>query len=427
MSDFLKSLNISILDGYGPKHLSPTPDLVIVGNVVTRANPEAVECARLNIPYVSLPEALRYFAMEGKKSIVVSGTHGKTTTTSLVAWILERAGLDPSFMIGGIPSNFHRNFKTGRGPYFVIEGDEYDTAFFDKVPKFLHYNPYFVILTSIEFDHADIYKDINHVIDSFKQLISLVPKEGLLIANGDDPIVLEESKRAKCPVITYGLDSDTDWTAENIFVQESGTQVSVRRNGETYMTLETPLYGRHNLGNLLSALILSDYLGINRKGLAAGVRSFKGVKRRQEIKGEREGILIIDDFAHHPTAVAETVHAVKEKYVGRRLIAVFEPRSNTSRRNVFQEQYLSSFEHADLILIPEPSMLDKIAPSERFSSSTLVAGLKARGSEAIYLPDTDQLLEEIIRQAKRGDVVLIMSNGSFDNLVERVLKRLDNL
>ena len=424
MSDFLKSLDIPILDGYASKNLSPPPDLVIVGNVVTRTNPEAIECARLMIPYLSLPEALRHFAMKGKKSIVISGTHGKTTTTSLAAWILEQAGMDPSFMVGGIPSNFHMNFKAGRGPYFVIEGDEYDTAFFDKVPKFLHYNPNIVILTSIEFDHADIYEDLDHVIDSFRRLIDLIPIQGLLIANGDDPIVLEESKKAKCPVITYGLEKQADWNAESTLVQGGGSVVSVRRDGRKGMTLETLLYGRHNLANLLSTLVLSDYLGIREKELAAAVKSFEGVSRRQEIKGEKRGILVIDDFAHHPTAVAETVHAVKEKYSGRRLLAVFEPRSNTSRRNVFQERYLSSFDHADLILIPEPSMLEKIAPSERFSSWSLVGGLKDRGLEAIYLPNTDQLLEEIVGQAKQGDVILIMSNGSFDNLVGRLVSRL---
>ena len=337
MSDFLRSLDIPILDGYASKNLSPPPDLVIVGNVVTKSNPEAIECARLMVPYLSLPEALRHFAMKGKKSIVISGTHGKTTTTSLAAWILEQAGMDPSFMIGGIPSNFQMNFKAGQGPYFIIEGDEYDTAFFDKVPKFLHYNPNIVILTSIEFDHADIYKDLDHVIDSFRRLINLIPKGGLLIANGDDSIVAEESKKAKCPVITYGLEKKADWTAESAPVQGGGTAVSVRGAGKKRLNIETPLYGRHNLGNLLSTLVLSDFLGIPGGKLAGAVRSFEGVKRRQEIKGEKGGILVIDDFAHHPTAVAETVHAVKEKFIGRRLLTVFEPRSNTSRRNVFQE------------------------------------------------------------------------------------------
>ena len=281
-----------------------------------------------------------------------------------------------------------------------------------------------VILTSIEFDHADIYKDLDHVIDSFRRLINLIPKGGLLIANGDDSIVLEESKKAKCPVITYGLEKQADWTAESAPIQGGGTAVSVRRAGKKRLNFETPLYGRHNLGNLLSTLVLSDFLGIRGGKLAGAVRSFEGVKRRQEIKGEKGGILVIDDFAHHPTAVAETVHAVKEKFIGRRLLTVFEPRSNTSRRSVFQERYLSSFDHADLVFIPEPSMLEKIAPADRFSSRELVGGLKDRGLEAIYLPDTEQLLEEIVGQAKEGDVILIMSNGSFENLVGRLVSRL---
>ncbi|MGD2126304.1 MAG: UDP-N-acetylmuramate:L-alanyl-gamma-D-glutamyl-meso-diaminopimelate ligase [Desulfobacteraceae bacterium] len=423
MSHFLERLSIPVLEGYEPKNLNPVPDLVIVGNVITRHNPEAIELSRLHIPYLSMPQALRTFVMKGKRSIVISGTHGKTTTSALASWILENAGLDPSFMIGGIPNNFQAGLKMGKGPYFVVEGDEYDVAFFDKSPKFLHYSPWVALLTSIEFDHADIYRDLEHVVDSFRKLINLVPTHGLLIANGDDPVVIAESERAKCPVVTYGLSAKADFRATDIRVDEDYTRLKVYKKGGKEMELSTPLYGRHNISNLLSAVVLSDYLKLDPKTLQKALESFQGVKRRQETKGEKSGVLIVDDFAHHPTSVRETIQALKEKY-GRRLIAVFEPRSNSSRRNIFQKEYAASFDGADLIMIPEPPLTEKIPPDKRFSSPKLVEDLKNKGLTAFYLPNTDLLLEEIITQSRSGDVILIMSNGSFDDLPDRLLKEL---
>jgi UDP-N-acetylmuramate: L-alanyl-gamma-D-glutamyl-meso-diaminopimelate ligase len=424
MSDFLEGLSIPILEGYGPKNLNPIPDLVIVGNVITKYNPEAIELSRLNIPYLSLPQALRRFAMEDKRSIVVCGTHGKTTTSALAAWILQKGGMDPGFMVGGIPNNFPRNFKLGKGPFFVIEGDEYDTAFFDKGPKFLHYNPWITILTSIEFDHADIYRDLNHVIEIFRKLINLIPPDGLLIANGDDPVINTESREAKCPVITYGFGEDVQWRAIDLSLQEDQTQLRILKQGKEYMELFTPLYGRYNISNLLSTVALSDFLNIDHTILLEAMKGFKGIRRRQEVKGEKRGVSVLDDFAHHPTAVRETIQAVKEKYKSRRVIAVFEPRSNSSRRNIFQEKYAVSFDLADLILIPEPPLMEKIPPAERFSSIKLVEDLKKRGLKAFYCPDTNHLLNEILRQIREGDIILIMSNGPFDNLPQRVLDHL---
>ncbi|MFH1935096.1 MAG: UDP-N-acetylmuramate:L-alanyl-gamma-D-glutamyl-meso-diaminopimelate ligase [Pseudomonadota bacterium] len=424
MSHFLKALSIPVLEGYRPDNLHPEPDLVIVGNVITRQNPEAVELANLRLPYLSFPQALRRFAMKEKSSIVISGTHGKTTTSALVAWILEKAGMNPCFMIGGIPQNFQTNFKLAKGTCFVIEGDEYDTAFFDKGPKFLHYNPWVTILTSIEFDHADIYRDLNHVIESFRKLIDIMPPGGLLIANGDDSTITAEIKRAKCPVATYGLSKNGLWRAVDIAVQEDATRLTILKAGKEYVSLSTPLYGRHNISNLLSAVVLADFLKVPCPALSEAVKSFKGVRRRQEIIGEKQGILIVDDFAHHPTAVKETVEAVKEKHRDRRLIAVFEPRSNSSRRNIFQVQYTGSFEKADLIMIPEPPLMQNIPPSERFSSQRLVKDLKKKGLEAFYFPDTNQLIEALVNKAQAGDVILIMSNGAFDNLPHRLLERL---
>ncbi len=424
MSHFLEALSIPVLKGYSPGNLVSMPDLVIIGNVITRHNPEAIRLSQLNIPYLSLPQALGHFAMKGKRSIVVSGTHGKTTTSALAAWILEKAGMDPGFMIGGILNNFQRNFKLGEGLCFIVEGDEYDTAFFDKGPKFLHYNPWITIITSIEFDHADIYRDLEHVIENFRRLIDIIPPEGLLIYNLDDPIVTAEAKRARCPVISYGLKEEGNWKAIDISFRDGLTQLKIFRDGTEYASLLTPLYGLHNISNLLGAVALSEYLGIDIPALSEAAVSFRGIKRRQEIKGEKGGVLILDDFAHHPTAVEKTIQAVKERYTGRRLIAVFEPRSNSSRRNVFQERYGLSFDRADLIFIPEPPMMEKIPAGERFSSQELVNSLKRRGLKAFYCPDHDNLLKEIMRQVHRDDVILIMSNGSFDNLHDRLLEML---
>jgi len=424
MSNFLEDLSVPVLEGYGPKNLNPVPDLVVVGNVITKYNPEAVELSRLKIPYISMPQALRLFAMEGKKSIVVCGTHGKTTTTALAAWILEKAGMDPGFMVGGIPKNFTGNFKTGNGPFFIIEGDEYDTAFFDKGPKFLHYNPWITILTSIEFDHADIYRDLSHVIQSFRKLVSIVPPDGLLIVNADDPIAITESKKAKCPVVTYGFVKESEWRATDLSFQKNQTRLRILKQGQEHMTLFCPLYGRHNVSNLLATVALSDFLRIDPSILSEAVKGFRGIRRRQEVKGEKRGVLVLDDFAHHPTAVRETIQAVKEKYRGRRLVAVFEPRSNSSRRNVFQQRYALSFDQADLALIPEPPLMEKIPPAERFSSKALVEELKRRGLKTFYCPDTNHLLDELIRQVREGDVILIMSNGPFDNMPQRLLDRL---
>jgi UDP-N-acetylmuramate: L-alanyl-gamma-D-glutamyl-meso-diaminopimelate ligase len=328
-------------------------------------------------------------------------------------------------MVGGIPANFDGGLRLGNGPYFVIEGDEYDTAFFDKEPKFLHYSPWVVILTSIEFDHADIYRDIDHVRKSFRKLVRLIPPDGLLIANRDDPLVLTESKEAICPVIFYGFEPGSSWTVRNVSVGPRETRLEVFGDHGRTASYTTALYGRHNLSNLLSAVALADFLKIDTVHVRSALETFRGVRRRQEIKGEKKGILVLDDFAHHPTAVRETLQAVREKYPGRRLIAVFEPRSNSSRRKTFQQAYRSSFDQADRILIPEPPLVEKIAVDERFSSRMLVEDLQGRGRQAFYRPETGQILEDILRTCKEGDVVLFMSNGAFDNLPARLLSALE--
>lgn len=425
ISTFLQSLSIQVMKGYSPSHLHPRPDLVIVGNVITRDNAEAGELLRLGIPYLSMPQALRRFAMEGKKSIVIAGTHGKTTVSALTAWILDVAGMNPSFMIGGIAKNFHRNFKLGNGPYFIIEGDEYDTAFFDKGPKFLHYDPYLAAITNIEFDHADIYKGIEEIEDSFRRLIEIVPEGGALCANSDDPLVVKVIKAARCPHLSFAIQRDADFTVGDIAFQNGETKFTVVREGEEYLKVATDLFGNHNISNILGAITISSSIGIPRETIARAIGTFKGVKRRIEFLGDYNGITVVDDFAHHPTAVRETIKAVKGIYKNRRLIAVFEPRSNSSRRNIFQNAYASSFDDADLVILPEPPMMDTIPLEERFSSASLAHSLNKRGIEALYFPGNDDLLDGIVALAKEGDVILVMSNGAFDNVQQRLIKMLE--
>ena len=420
MSTFIDGLGIDVFREFGPKSLAARPDLVVVGNVITRDNPEALELARLEIPYLSFPQALAAFMLNETKPVVVCGTHGKTTTASLAAWLLSQADLDPSFMIGGIPVNFESGFRLGAGTYSVVEGDEYDTAFFDKGPKFLHYRPQMAILTSIEFDHADIYRDLDHLKGSFRKLIEIIPSNGLLIANGDDPEVLDLASAALCPVITYGFSRSASVSASGISVKDGITRLQVH-TGAQATGLATPLYGRHNMSNLLAVTALSGALGLSVEVLSRAVSSFRGIKRRQEVVGESSGITVLDDFAHHPTAVKATIRAVKERYPGRRLLAVFEPRSNSSRRNVFQQAYAKAFGEADMVFIPEPSLMEKIPPEERFSSLRLVADLKKTGVRASYCGTTDELLDTLTRSAETGDVVLVMSNGAFDNLPRRLV------
>jgi len=424
MSDFLERLGIEVRQGYAAANLMPRPDLVIVGNVITRENPEAAALAAAAIPYLSFPQALQAFAFEDKRCIVVAGTHGKTTTASLAAWVLTCAGLAPGFMIGGIPGNFERNFNAGDGPYFVIEGDEYDTAFFDKGPKFLHYRPWMTLLTSIEFDHADIYRDLAHVRESFAQLIQLIPPDGRLIVNGEDLVVMEEVRRSRAPVVRYGFTAGMDWRAEGVETIGAVTHFDVLKGEEGIMRCGTPLYGRHNIANALSVIALADALGIEASKTVAALQAFKGVKRRQEVVGEASGVLVIDDFAHHPTAVRETIAAVKSRYPDRRLLALFEPRSNSSRRSVFQDRYALAFDAADGVFIPEPVLMQKIRPEERFSSARLVEDLRARGLEAFHAPHAEGLMEILQGEVREGDVLLFMSNGGFDNLPGRIFERL---
>ena len=389
--------------------------------MVTRQNPEAAGLKDLALPYLSFPQAVNRFFLTGKHPLVVAGTHGKTTTSSLAAWLLDAAGQDPGFMIGGLLANYGRNFRVGGGQWFVVEGDEYDTAFFDKVPKFIHYAPFVGILTSVEFDHADIYPDFEAVQAAFRRFVRLIPAEGLLAAWGDDPLVRDLAGQAASPVIYYGLQEHNHWRAVNLVPDGRTVRFELARPGCENVPLVSPLPGEHNVLNTLAVAAALYRTGLEPDRLAAGLDTFKGVRRRQEVRGVEAGITVIDDFAHHPTAVRATLSAIRRAYPDSRLVAVFEPRTNTSRRSVFQDDYARAFDQADRILIRQAPDLEKVADGQRFSSRQLAEDLASRGLTAGFFPDTDTLLDRLLEKSRAGDVVLIMSNGGFDNLHTRLL------
>ncbi|MEW6518485.1 MAG: UDP-N-acetylmuramate:L-alanyl-gamma-D-glutamyl-meso-diaminopimelate ligase [Thermodesulfobacteriota bacterium] len=427
MSDFLASCGIPILEGYRRENLEPRPDLVVVGNVITRKNPEAIALAGLRIPYLSFPQLLSHAFLAAKTSLVVAGTHGKTTTSSMLATMLHGAGLDPGFMIGGIVQAFGRNFRVGDGPYFVVEGDEYDTAFFDKGPKFLHYRPQIAIITSIEFDHADIYVDLEAVKNSFRRLIAIMPPDGCLVAQLDDPVVRELVAAAPCPVVGYGQLPQYDWCLAEVNCSRQGSSFVALRQGKPFGTFTTVMPGRHNCLNGLAVIAVLERLGLAPEVIARELALFTGVRRRQEVRGVVGGVTVIDDFAHHPTAVRETLAALRTAYAGQRLLAVFEPRTNSSRRRVFQQDYQAVFDAADVVVVKEPDPLAALPADQRFSATELVAGLRDRGVDGHYFPDTERILTYLADIIRPADVVAILSNGGFDNIHERLLARLNQL
>ena len=424
MSDFLKEQGIEAASGYGPQNLAPRPDLVIVGNVITRKNPEAHGLAAAAIPYLSFPQALAHFFISSRTSLVVTGTHGKTTTSSLLASALHKAGLDPSFMIGGIVREFEANFRLGHGPHFVAEGDEYDTAFFDKGSKFLHYQPRIAIITSVEFDHADIFADLEAIKRSFRKFVALLPKDGLIIAHLDDLNVAEIVADAPCEVQGYGFSPELTWSLSNVRADQGMTRFQVRHLGQEWAELAVRMPGRHNCLNSLAVTAVLHRIGLAPEQINNALNTFGGVKRRQEVRGVVAGITVIDDFAHHPTAVRETLGALKEAYTGQRLVTVFEPRTNSSRRAIFQQDYVSAFDAADLIVIRRPIPLDNVPEEELFSSDQLAADLQKRGLQALSFGDTDSILAHLMTILKKGDVVAILSNGGFDNIHNRLLAQL---
>jgi UDP-N-acetylmuramate: L-alanyl-gamma-D-glutamyl-meso-diaminopimelate ligase len=425
MSTFLTSRGIPIKEGYGAENLDPPPDLVVVGNVIRRDNPEAMSTIERGLSYCSMPQALHHFFLNSSQSVVAAGTHGKTTTAALLVWLLTVAEMDPGCLVGGLLVNFQQSYRLGRGTYFVVEGDEYDTAFFDKGPKFLHYEPKICVLTSVEFDHADIFPDLEAVENVFSRLVQSIPQDGLLIANSDDPGAYRLSRQARCRLVLYGLQNPADFRVESAEYGVGSTRFTVSGPQGFRASFTSPLAGAHNLSNTMAMVVLAHELDLEKETIQKTLTTFNGVRRRQEVRGEPGGVTVIDDYAHHPTAVQATLKALRLFYGGRRLWAIFEPRTNSSKRRVFQERYATVFDAADCVLIKEPPGLDRIAPEERLSAKQLVKDITARGIDAHYFPDTEDMLPFILSRVESRDVLVVMSTGSFDNLIERLLEDLN--
>ncbi|HHB75659.1 MAG TPA: UDP-N-acetylmuramate--L-alanine ligase [Desulfobulbus sp.] len=424
MSDFLADQSIDVMAGYDPANLAAGPDLVVVGNVIRAVNPEAIALAEKKIPYVSMPQALGHFFLTDHRSLVVAGTHGKTTTSSLLATALYRVGASPGYMIGGIVEAFGRNFRIGDGDFFVVEGDEYDTAFFNKVSKFLHYRPDCAILTSIEFDHADIFPDFAAIKASFSEFVSLLPVHGVLVACMDDPVVAEIVTNADCSVLSYGSGDACRYRLHDLNVSGLQSSFCVDKDDKELGRFTLSLPGLHNVLNATAVIALMDHLGFSVTAMQKGLAGFEGVKRRQQIRGEVGGITVIDDFAHHPTAVRETLQALRLAWPDRRLVTVFEPRTNSSRRSIFQQQYARAFDAGDVTVVREHVPLADVAAEHQFSSAQLVEDLQGKGLEAHYFPDTDLILDFLVDKCLPGDVVAVLSNGGFDDIHKRLLSRL---
>ena len=421
MSESLKAWGIETMQGFDSGHLDPDTELVVVGNACRKDNPEAVEAERRGLRAMSFPQTLSELFIKQRKSIVVAGTHGKTTTSSLLAYLLTAAEKDPSFLVGGILQNFKKSFRYGRGDCFVVEGDEYDSAYFDKRPKFVHYRPEIAVLTSVEFDHADIYSDMDHYRSAFASFVELIPADGLLVACDEDPEVRSLAEQAGCRVVPYGLRRGDGWRAGDLVEGESGASFVLRVDGERRARVEVPMSGKHNVQNTLAALAVANHVGLPVEKAAGLLGGFSGVARRMQVRGVEAGITVIDDFAHHPTEVRETVYAARRRYPRATLVAVFEPRTNTSRRSFFQQRYAESFEGADRVVLVPPFDPGKIPEEERFDSARLANALKKRGQEAELRPDADSVVEMLADLLQDGDVVLVMSNGAFDDIHQKLL------
>jgi UDP-N-acetylmuramate: L-alanyl-gamma-D-glutamyl-meso-diaminopimelate ligase len=426
MSDFLFAEGIRALAGYRPEHIGVDLDLVVVGNAISRGNPELEEVLDRRIRYCSLPEVIREQFLWGARSVVVAGTHGKTTTTALAGWLLTAGGLDPSVLVGGIARNFGEHgssFRLGQGREFVIEGDEYDSAFFDKTAKFLKYLPDVAVVNNVEFDHADIYADFAAVSLAFRRLVTLVPRRGLLLVGADSAGALALKASAVSRVETFGLGEDVDWQGHGLESAGEGSVFHVRRRGAPFGAFEMPLVGAHNVRNALAAIAIASDAGLGAAQIADGLRSFAGVKRRLEVVGVADGVTVYDDFAHHPTAVAETLAGVRASHPRARVWAVFEPRSASSCRRVFQDDFARAFAPADDVLIA-PVFRSTLPESERLSVETLVRDLQARGQSARAAGSIDEIISAVVAGHRPGDLVVIMSNGGFGGIHQKLLRAL---
>jgi UDP-N-acetylmuramate: L-alanyl-gamma-D-glutamyl-meso-diaminopimelate ligase len=427
MSDFLASISIPVAQPYSEANLKPRPDMVIVGNAISRGNPELEYALEERILLRSMPDILFDLFMRTRQPLVVAGTHGKTTTTSMLAWIFQSAGKDPSFLIGGIAENFGSSYALRQGKHFIIEGDEYDTAFFDKGPKFLHYFPQSIILTSVEFDHADIYTDLDAVKTAFKRLVNLVPRKGKIIAYDSNENVDECVANAFCPVEKYGMKEGSFWRINNLKFEAERTTWTVLRDGTEPVDFEFALAGEYNVLNATAAAAMAANYGIDPPVIVEALKNFKSVKRRLEIKAEIDGITIIDDFAHHPTAIAATLTALRVRYPGARLWAIFEPRSNTLRRKVLQKELINSLAVADQIIVTPVFKPEAVPESERLTTAAVVSGVKRLGKPAREMADADEIVEAVTPELESGDVVAILSNGGFGGIYEKLPRKLEEL
>jgi UDP-N-acetylmuramate: L-alanyl-gamma-D-glutamyl-meso-diaminopimelate ligase len=424
MSDFLDRLGIKVFKGYNAENIARAkPELVVIGNALSRGNAEIEYVLDSGIRYASMAETVKDLFIRGKNSIVVAGTHGKTTTTAMLSWLLDVAGRKPSFLVGGIAENFGRSFQVSDGADFVIEGDEYDTAFFDKGPKFLHYLPRIVLLKNVEFDHADIYADLEAIKTAFRRLINIVPRSGLIIAGVDSPVVRELIPAAFSRLATAGLGAG-DWRAVKIQTTGDGMAFDVVQSEKAVGSFSIPMPGVFNVQNALGVVVAAKELGIENSVIQRAFSSFKSVKRRLELRGEVQGVRVYDDFAHHPTAVQETLRAVRERNPGARIWAVFEPRSQTCRRRVFEQAFIESFDAADETVIARVFSSTHLAPEETLSPDRVAEGIRARGKKAAAFSTTEEIISYLASHVRPGDHVVIMSNGGFDNIHNRLLERL---
>ena len=424
----LSSMGIPILKGYRPENLDPLPDVIVVGNIVGRSNPEVQALLARGLPYLSMPQALAEFVLAGRHLVVVAGTHGKTTTSALMSHVLLASGRDPSFLVGGVLIGSERSYRLGSGPHVVVEGDEYETAFFDKGPKLLHYRPRTAILTSVEYDHAEMFATIEAVEEAFRRFVAIVPPDGTLIACADDPRAARLARDARARTILYGIEdgelrgreiaSGTAGMTFEIASMDPSRAASPSGNASRF---SVPMTGRHNLRNTTAVVAAARLLGLDDTEIASALASFRGVHRRQEIVGEAAGVTVLDDFAHHPTAVRETIAGIRSRFPGRRLWALFEPRTNTTRRSVFQEEYAQAFDGADRVLIAAVDHPERAPEGQRFDVEKLVAALRHRGLDARYVPTAEEIASIVATEAREGDVVLVMSNGAFGGVHRRIL------
>lgn len=429
MSTMLQSLGINVAQGFKREHLTPTPDCVIVGNAIPRGNPEVEETLRRKLLYRSQAEVVKEEFIRGRHSLAVAGTHGKTTTTSIASWVMDQGGLNPSFLIGGVAQNFGSSFRVTDSDYFIVEADEYDTAYFDKGPKFMHYLPELAIVNNIEFDHADIYADLDAVKLAFRRFMNLVPENGRLIAGWDSPnvrrVVESFGERLFTRVETFGTDASAKWQIRNADFSEGLSRFEVFCENQSWGEFQTPLLGEFNLLNCLAVIVAADAWGVSKEKMQGGLVSFQNVKRRAEVRGEERGVVVIDDFAHHPTAVRETLRALRARYKDRRLIAVFEPRSWSSRLAVFQDDYANAFAAADYVVIAAVFDSQKVTEKGRaLDTSELIDAISQQGKPALALPDADQIVAHLAPELRSGDVVAIMSNGGFGGIHEKILTTL---